>query len=84
MILLVFQTGQQYSTLLLTIVFNETKGEHQERCFVTEDTEDPRCYFLSSFQHLMDMGVHEQSFERSTLRSLTVCVGSIVSPFVKL
>ena len=70
------QTGQQYSSLLLTIDLNSVIMTVGERSLNTLNTHE--AIVLALFAVRWICSVHERSFEMYTPRSLTTSVGRIV------
>jgi hypothetical protein len=76
--LLGFQTGQQYSSLLLTIVLYNVSMIKGERSLNTLRTHDAMVLALCTVCSMWDD--HERSLDKRTPRSLTVFVGVITWP----
>ena len=77
-----FQTGQQYSNLLLTIVLKRVSIKKGDLLLKTLRTHAAIVLALSSIFWMC--GVHEQSLERRTPRSLTVWLASMAFPQVSV
>ena len=76
MVLAGFQTGQQYSSLLRTMVLKRVSIRNGDLSLKTLRTQDD--IVLADWIIFWMWGVQEQSFDKITPKSLTVSAGSII------